>query len=803
MKKVIATAGILMMIFFNLQAQKIDSVLTMLNTHFPTEKIYIHYDKEYYVSGETIWFKAYLYNDGKPDAVSNNFYLQFIDAKGNIISTGKYPVVGATARGNISIPDSLPQGNYYIRALTPAMLNNDESFVYKKNIVIFKPGVTPAAAKSSQTVSLQFFPESGYLVDGILTMVAFKAVDQFGIPVEVSGIIKTEDGITVAPFKTYHDGIGRVPFKPLAGKKYIAETETAAGKRQFNLPEVRTSGIVLKVQDEKGGKKFQLARGPKEKEQFENLLLVAQINNHVVYETEIAFEGYPSVIGHLITDSLPSGILHFTVFSDKGVPLAERLSFVNNEEYKVKPDINIVKLGTGKREENIFELSFPDMMQRSFSVSVVDIPGGGLTDKENIYSRFLLTDDLKGYIHNPAWYFNSKTDSTDLAMDNLMLTHGWSRFNWNKILAKEFPEKIFNDESLIKIAGKVVDEKTKAPLTTGKLNVYIEAEDSTTQNQEGILSEQGRFMLDSLVFMGKAKFFYAYTDKQGKAKPALAIPDENEMEKQVIKIPLLIPSEVGEKNLSGLPYNEEIARRYTYTQGFEEKIKELENVDIKSKSSKKPFDIVNEKYTTGVFRTEGKVNLDNINEPANDKSMNVIDYIKNRIQQVEIQGGRFVNRKNMSLMSGQKWVIGLFLNEQPADMGFLRTIRVTDVALVKFYEAGFVGVGSGSPGGALSIYTKEKFMDEQKPDKLSFFEANGYSITKEFYSPSYTTAEAKQIGVDGRTTLYWNSNLFTDMETRTVKLNFYNNDFSKKFKVIVEGFDAAGKLIHLEREIGN
>ncbi|MGB5028237.1 MAG: hypothetical protein WBO38_07020, partial [Chitinophagaceae bacterium] len=285
MKKVIATAGIIMLVFFSLQAQKIDSALTVLNTQFPTEKIYIHYDKEYYVAGETIWFKAYLYNDGKPDAVSNNFYLQFIDAKGNIISSGKYPVVGATARGNISIPDSLPQGNYYIRALTPAMLNNDESFVYKKNIVIFKPGVTPAAAKLSQTVSLQFFPESGYLVDGILTMVAFKAVDQFGIPVEISGMIKTEDGITVAPFKTYHDGIGRVPFKPLAGKKYIAETETAAGKRQFNLPEVRASGIILKVHDEKGGKKFQLVRGPKEKEQFENLLLVAQINNHVVYET--------------------------------------------------------------------------------------------------------------------------------------------------------------------------------------------------------------------------------------------------------------------------------------------------------------------------------------------------------------------------------------------------------------------------------------------------------------------------------------------------------------------------------------
>ena len=331
MNKAIIAAAFFLVSVFSLHAQHIDSALTVLSTQFPTEKIYIHYDKEYYVAGETIWFKAYLYSDGKPSGISNNFYLQFIDTKGNIISNHKYPVLGATAKGNISIPDSLPQGNYYIRALTPDMLNYEESFVYKKNIFIFRPGTTPGGTKPSQTVSVQFFPESGYLVDGILTVVAFKAVDQFGVPVEVSGTIKTTDGVTVAPFKTYHDGIGRVQLKPQADKKYIAEVETIAGKRQFNLPDVQAAGINLKVLDEKGGKKFQLARSSKDKEQFETLLLVVHTNNHVIYETEVSFEGYPSIIGHLLTDSLPSGILHFTVFNDKGVPLAERLSFFDNE----------------------------------------------------------------------------------------------------------------------------------------------------------------------------------------------------------------------------------------------------------------------------------------------------------------------------------------------------------------------------------------------------------------------------------------------------------------------------------------
>ena len=121
------------------------------------------------------------------------------------------------------------------------------------------------------------------------------------------------------------------------------------------------------------------------------------------------------------------------------------------------------------------------------------------------------------------------------------------------------------------------------------------------------------------------------------------------------------------------------------------------------------------------------------------------------------------------------------------------------IALVKFYEAGFVGVSSGAPGGAVVIYTKDQSEEEPKIDKLEYVKLNGYSIIKEFYSPDYSVATVKPDFIDNRTTLYWNPDVYTDMETKKVKLNFYNNDISKKFRVVVEGFDAAGKLIRVEK----
>ena len=743
MKKYFLTSFVFVFTAFQLTAQKFETALARLALEHQPQKIYIHYDREYYVSGETIFFKAYLFSDGKPSGASNNLYLQFTDSKGAVVSTQSFPVMGAVAKGSIDIPDSLPQGNYYLRAITPAMLDYDEAFIYKKNIFVFKPAATISSEKTAaQNVSVQFFPESGDLVDGILTVVGFKAVDQWGTPVEVNGIIRTGEGTTIASFKTYHDGIGKVPFKPQVGKKYTAEVETVAGKRTYQLPEVKAAGINLKIQDEKmqdgtRGKKFQLSRSEKDKALFGTVVLVAAINNHVVYENEISFEDYPSVIGHIVTDSLPSGILHFTVFNKDGVPLAERLSFVDNQEYVSSGSIAATKISEAKRAENNIELSFPDAIQRSCSVAITDASGSS-----------------------------------------------------------------FNDDD-ISISGTVMDEKNKEALENGRLNLYVEAEDSTTQNYEVKVNAAGKFRMDSLLFFGKAKLYYAYTDSKEKPKPALVILTDNTLAKLITVLPGTMLNNVMVRDINTTRSKEEINTRYGYVKSRLDEVKELEQVTVHAVSNKKPIDIVNEKYTTGVFRSPGKVNLDNINQPANDKSLNAVDYIKNRIQQIEIQGGNIVNRKNMSLISGQKWAVGVFIDEAPATVLELRLLRADELALVKFYEAGFVGVGSNFPGGALAVYTKDRSNEDVKPDKLSFVEYNGYSISKQFYAPDYNNADQKHPVSDSRTTLYWNPDIYTDGETTSMKLNFFNNDFSKKFKIVIEGFDATGKLIHLEKVVGN
>ena len=76
---------------------------------------------------------------------------------------------------------------------------------------------------------------------------------------------------------------------------------------------------------------------------------------------------------------------------------------------------------------------------------------------------------------------------------------------------------------------------------------------------------------------------------------------------------------------------------------------------------------------------------------------------------------------------------------------------------------------------------------------------HGYSEIKEFYSPDYMRPDPDHSGDDFRTTLYWNPFVYTDKDHRRIILSFYNNDITKRIRVIVEGTNSDGRLTRMEK----
>ncbi|MGZ3928356.1 MAG: TonB-dependent receptor, partial [Mucilaginibacter sp.] len=93
--------------------------------HHITEKVYLHFDKPYYATGDTIYFKAYVTMGERHDLskLSGVLHVDLINASNKIDQSIKLQLINGLAWGDFTLPDSLPKGNYRIRAYTQWMQN--------------------------------------------------------------------------------------------------------------------------------------------------------------------------------------------------------------------------------------------------------------------------------------------------------------------------------------------------------------------------------------------------------------------------------------------------------------------------------------------------------------------------------------------------------------------------------------------------------------------------------------------------------------------------------------------------------
>lgn len=115
---------------------------------FPQEKVYIHMDRPYYTSGDTIWMKAYIMAGGRHQlsAISGAVYVDLINETDSLTAALKLPVMAGLAFGNIDLPVDLEPGNYRLRAYTQWMRNGDPDYFYDHPFII--GSIAPKKANS-------------------------------------------------------------------------------------------------------------------------------------------------------------------------------------------------------------------------------------------------------------------------------------------------------------------------------------------------------------------------------------------------------------------------------------------------------------------------------------------------------------------------------------------------------------------------------------------------------------------------------------------------------------------------------
>ncbi|TKC61202.1 carboxypeptidase regulatory-like domain-containing protein [Pedobacter hiemivivus] len=464
----------------------------------PREKLYLHLDKQNYLATDTIWYKAYL-----TKALNNNYstlsgvmYLELFDGKNELVKRYTTPTKYGFAWGQIALdPQMMLSGTYVLRAYTNWMRNFGDSLLFEREIRIGNSdnsvAVASGSSKSQSKINspdLQFLPEGGVWVNGIKQRLGFKAINEQGKGIDLSGKILNDKNEVVATFNPIYKGMGFVDFTPNAGEIYSAVLQNGS---RYPLPKTKLSGIILQVNNVEKSDSLQLTINgtqdvlttPK------NYFLIGESRGMICFGVKLRLKGQPRKI-NIAKDAFPTGISRLILLDEQLKPINERLAFINHHD-QLKIALNPSKQKYSIRDKVDLKINVTDQfgkpLRGAFSIAVTDdqqVLKDSLND-ENIVNYQLLTSDLRGNVESPNYYFSGQHAA---ALDVLLLTQGWVSY--------DLPTKMkFSAESDYQVSGKVTNVFNKPMART---SVMLFGSGRRPIIIDTLTDESGRFTFNKL-----------------------------------------------------------------------------------------------------------------------------------------------------------------------------------------------------------------------------------------------------------------------------------------------------------------
>ncbi len=450
--------------------QQVQRQLDAHRTQSLQEKLFVHTDRSFYVSGERLWFRLF-YVDGtyhRPLDVSKVAYLELLDKDQKAVVQAKVAIDSSRGMGSLLLPTSLVSGTYALRAYTQWMKTTSPDFVFEKPITIvntFRKLSLPLPT-DSLAYDAQFFPEGGHLVQGLPGKVAFKLVDQkTGRGVDCRGALIGPTNDTLARFASLKFGMGTFAFTPTANTRYRVLLKDRQGHTLSRpLPTVAETGYTMQADEADAG---QLRISVQTNQPGAATVYLIGHTRQVV---KVA-EGQPLVGGKaqfmVPKSSLGEGISHLTLFDAAGQPVCERL-YGKRPQASLALRITPSKERYATRDQVVLDLAANSLtgspLTADASVSVYKIDSLQTDEGLTLPDYLWLTADLRGTVESPGYYLTQTGPEADAALDNLLLTHGWRRFRWDAVLKPQAPESAPVPEHRGHVVlGRVVDTRTGAP----------------------------------------------------------------------------------------------------------------------------------------------------------------------------------------------------------------------------------------------------------------------------------------------------------------------------------------------------
>ncbi|MCM1313460.1 MAG: hypothetical protein NC206_08620 [Bacteroides sp.] len=488
-------------------AQKIRAYIRhamLFNLDTPHEKVYLHFDNTGYFKGERIWFKAYVVrtDTGMPTDISGVLYVELVTPSGDVVETKKLHIENGMAYGDLWLDKIFCTGFYEVRAYTRYMTNWGNSDVFSRVFPVFnapdtdgdysRMTIDKVSYKNrlpnmrtedspfdsgkrqrelyddslSKNVHVSFFPEGGRLVRGKITRVAYTVCDGSGAYTTSSGFLTNQAGDTLCLIQTDDHGRGIFEVVPDGSPLYLV-TYTRKGKqKRVRLPEAEAEGCILSV--DATDSTWVTAAFSSTEGMRGRLLGYAILHNGSVVRCD-TLTADSQTTKRFMRSKLPAGVNSMILFDCGGNIHAERMFFVCPE---LRRDVSIMADTTASLEPcGKVRLALETRPNTSLSLSAVDIAAMSGGKSGNALTWVLLSSEVKGYVDNPGYYFESDDMEHRKAADLLMMVQGWKRHEWKWVFGIGSPQRLQPIEDGLYLSGRI--DRGKRPTAGIPLSAYL------------------------------------------------------------------------------------------------------------------------------------------------------------------------------------------------------------------------------------------------------------------------------------------------------------------------------------------
>jgi TonB-dependent SusC/RagA subfamily outer membrane receptor len=671
--------------------------------------------------------------------------------------------------------------NKFINPILRLRFENIDKNVVNKIIRTVDPQLLPITT---------LFPEGGKLVKGRINTIAVKSINSQGLGISSNVLIK-QGADTLGTFETNKLGMGAVSVFLNDVKSLEAYATYPDGSQvAIQTPPVHDSGFSLLVNNLSESKLFAQLNVSADLQDNSDVFFVVHHLGEVLFVSKSKLNK-DELVFTVDKQKLSGGVMTISILNNQFQPLIERPIYHHQASSLLKNKVLLNKTSFGVREKVQVEIEVGDGTDATgmgaYSASVIDLSkvNTSQTQEANIISSLLLSNDIKGHIENPNFYFNADGTVKTIELDYLLLTQGWRNIDWSAIgldvKAKYEPEKSLKISGYTKKIGRNKPEpNAKVQLISTKNFLdYIDT----------ISNEEGYFEFDNLLFPDSVKFLVSAKD---------AAKGKNNID---ITVNLDTPFEIISKTDSPEALWDINSKYLENLKSSKEFFAELERLGIKEKAIQ-----IDEVVVTRQ-RSKAPDYSSNLNGPGNaDQILSADDLstcpsleicLAGRLTGVYFQSGVPYNTRGNQPM--QVVLDGMYIEGDNLSM-----VNVMDIESIEVLRnANYTTIyGSNGANGLIVITSKRgsSALNNYVPRGILTVQPQGFQLQKTFYKPAYDVDEALKYNTDLRSTIHWEPAIVTDTSGKAA-FDFFTSDSKGKYLLILEGLDLQGRMLRKETEI--